>query len=574
MTFKKISPELSVYEQLSLADLENAASKGFKAIINNRPDGEEAGQVPSATLEAKAKELGLVYRHIPIKPGNADDDAVSAFRSALHDLPAPIVAFCRTGTRSTTLWALSRADQLSVDAILSTASDAGYDLSGLKGRMHEIAQKKTLLKSANEAAPKQYDIVIIGGGAGGIAVASGLLKRDPAYSIAIVEPRDKHYYQPGWTLVGGGVFDRRQTERPMADVMPKGVSWLRSAVAEFMPDQNEIALETGEKIAYQTLVVSPGLKLDWQAIDGLEDALGQRGVTSNYCFDLAPYTWQLTQSMHEGRALFTQPPMPIKCAGAPQKAMYLSCDYWKRNKRLDSIEVDFHNAGGVLFGVKDYVPSLMNYIRDYGINLQLNETLVAINADQKKATFRLENGETITKPFDMIHVCPPQIAPDFIRQSDLADENGWVDVKHETLQHARYPNIFSLGDVCSAPNAKTAAAIRKQAPVVAENILSVMKGKSPRAIYSGYGSCPLTVEKGKIVLAEFGYGGKLEPTIPNWLLDGRKPTKAAWFLKEKMLPAIYFDLMLKGREWLAKPMMLPHDPTSFECVTSFNNEGK
>jgi len=307
------------------------------------------------------------------------------------------------------------------------------------------------------------------------------------------------------------------------------------------------------------LIVCPGLKLDWAAIDGLEETLGRNGVTSNYRYDLAPYTWKLVQELKEGEALFSQPPMPIKCAGAPQKALYLSCDHWLKSGCLERINARFFNAGAVLFGVADYVPALMEYIHKYAIDLQFGHSLVAVNGPAKQATFArtLADGtrETLVRSFDMLHVVPPQVAPDFIRSSPLADAAGWVDVDPATLQHRQFANIHGLGDVTNTSNAKTAAAARKQAPVVANNVL-VALGRLPRqASYDGYGSCPLTVERGKIVLAEFTYGGKLAPTFAPWLLDGRKPTRLAWWLKERILPPLYWRGMLKGREWLARPTL-------------------
>jgi hypothetical protein len=226
---------------------------------------------------------------------------------------------------------------------------------------------------------------------------------------------------------------------------------------------------------------------------------------------------------------------------------------------LNNIEVEFHLAGPVLFGVNYYVPSLMRYVERYGAKLNFTSNLKAIDGPGKKAFFEVKSGESVQmveRSFDMLHVCPPQRAPKVIRESPLADKAGWVEVDPATLQHPRYGNIFAVGDASSAPNAKTAAAVRKQAPVVAENTLRVLDGQAPRAVYDGYGSCPLTVERGKIVLAEFGYGGKLLPTFR--YLDGKKPSRLAWFLKEKMLPTIYWELMLKGHEWLARPEMLPH----------------
>ncbi|EGD02593.1 hypothetical protein B1M_20708, partial [Burkholderia sp. TJI49] len=301
----------------------------------------------------------------------------------------------------------------------------------------------------------------------------------------------------------------------------------------------------------------PGLKLDWHAIDGLADTLGRNGVTSNYRYDLAPYTWELVRAFRGGNALFTQPPMPIKCAGAPQKAMYLSCDHWRRAGRLDAANVEFLNAGAVLFGVADYVPALMEYVKRYDIGLSFGHNLVAIDGPARRATFvrTLPEGgtETVVRNFDMIHVVPPQKAPDFVRASPLADAAGWIDVDPATLRHRRFADIFALGDATSTTNAKTAAAARKQAPVVAHNVLASLGRVHGDAVYDGYGSCPLTVERGKIVLAEFLYGGKVAPTFPAWLIDGKRPSRLAWLLKERILPPLYWKAMLKGHEWLAKP---------------------
>jgi sulfide:quinone oxidoreductase len=586
MDIRHISPFLSVSPQILETDLGPIASRGFKSIINNRPDNEEDGQPRSDALAAAAQRCGLAYCHIPVVSGKLTDADVTAFAQALAEMQGPALAFCRTGTRSTTLWALTQAQHLDVAAILDTAAAAGYNLAALRPRLEARAQASIAVASAGKAdeagRTPTHDIVIVGGGSAGLACAASLLKRRPSLDIVVVEPRNQHYYQPGWTLVGGGVFQPAQTERSMASVMPAGVAWVRAAVSGFEPEKNQLVLADGERLGYRVLVAAPGINLDWHRVEGLEETLGRNGVTSNYRFDLAPYTWELVQSLKGGRAIFTQPPMPIKCAGAPQKAMYLSASHWKRTGAIKNIEIEFFNAGAVLFGVKEYVPALMEYVKAYGAKLNFGHNLVAIDGPAHKAWFetRTEAGETkrVETTFDMIHVCPPQSAPAFIRESPLADAAGWIEVDHQTLQHPRYGNVFGLGDACSAPNAKTAAAARKQAPVAATNVLAALDGQDPRAVYDGYGSCPLTVEHGKIVLAEFAYGGKLTPSFPSWLNDGTKPTRLAWFLKEKILPFLYWHAMLKGREWLAEPTILPHRPTPHEakdpCVPPAENARK
>ena len=409
-----------------------------------------------------------------------------------------------------------------------------------------------------------FDIVIIGGGSAGGAVAASLLKRQPSLNIAIIEPAEQHYYQPAWTLVGGGAFDIKKSVRPMVDCLPKAATLIRAAATTFEPERNLVHTDVAGSFFYHQLIVAPGLQLNWDAIIGLSETLGKNGVTSNYRFDLAPYTWQLAKHLKAGKAIFTQPPMPIKCAGAPQKAMYLSCFEWERTGALKNIDVEFDNAGAVLFGVADFVPALMTYVKRYNAKLCFNSTLVAVDGVAKKAWFNIKDAEghvtKVEKTFDMLHVVPPQTAPDFIKQSPLANVDGWVDVNQATLQHHKFTNIFSLGDVCSSPNAKTVAAARQQAVVVAENLLAMRENKPLPMTYYGYGGCPLTVEKGKIILAEFGFGGILLPTFKR--INSVIPSRLFWHLKRHILPWLYWHGMLKGYEWLARPTApVPAKPT-------------
>ena len=546
MPFKPLTPSLSVAPQLTEADVAEAAAQGIRTLISHRPDGEEPGQPSAADMQALAEAHGMAFAHVPAIPGQITDDNVAAMAEALATLPAPALAFCRTGTRAATLWALTKAGHIPTDEILATTAAAGYDLSALRPRLEPATTPE------NSPPTSRADVIIVGGGSAGIATAASLRARNRSLDILIIEPRDTHYYQPGWTLVGGGAFNHADTARDEAPLIPTGVRRLKGAVASFQPDHDQVTLEDGNSIGYRALVVAPGNMLDWAAIDGLPETLGRNSVTSNYNFDTAPYTWELVQGLKGGTAIFTQPPMPIKCAGAPQKAMYMSCDHWRRQGVLDQIDVQFHSAGAVIFGVKDFVPPLMSYVERYGIDLNFESTLIAVDGPAKQAIFREKSGE-VTKSFDMLHVSPPQKAPAFLANSPLADKAGYTDVDPATLQHVRHPNVFGLGDAGGMSNAKTMAAARKQAPVVAENLLAMLAGKPLDALYDGYGSCPLIVERGKVLLAEFGYGGKLQPSFPSWLIDPVKPQWLSWVLKADLLPLIYWHGMLKGREWLAKP---------------------
>ncbi|WP_339434177.1 NAD(P)/FAD-dependent oxidoreductase [Pseudomonas sp. EA_65y_Pfl2_P78] len=395
------------------------------------------------------------------------------------------------------------------------------------------------------------DIVVIGGGTAGIAFVASLLKRDRHLKVTVIEPSAQHYYQPAWTLVGAGAYDVKDTVRPMTKVLPRQVTWVQAAVTNVDPETRQLTLNDQRIVSYQNLIVCPGLRLAWEKIEGLQQSLGQHGVTSNYSYQHAQYTWDQVQKLRGGKALFTQPAMPIKCAGAPQKALYLSCDHWRKTGVLNNVNVEFNLAGAALFGVATFVPPLMKYIDKYNARLAFNANLVKVDGPAKTAWFEIKDADgNVTreaKTFDLLHVVPPQVSPDFIAQSGLADAAGWCEVNQHSLQHPRYPEVFALGDICGTTNAKTAAAVRKQVVVVAQNLLAQRKQQPLPLKYDGYGSCPLTVEKGKVILAEFGYAGKLLPTFP---LDPTVPRRSAWLLKATLLPWFYWHGMLKGREWL------------------------
>ncbi len=406
---------------------------------------------------------------------------------------------------------------------------------------------------SHEKNSKNIRLVVIGGGSAGIGVIASIQKRLRNVSITLIEPREKHYYQPAWTLVGGGLYDIDKTQKNMREVIPAGVEWVKDVVQKVSAKTNTIETASGKCIPYDYLIVACGLTLRWDLIEGLQETLGKNGVTSNYRFDLASYTWELVKKLQSGNAVFCQPPMPIKCAGAPQKALYLSCDHWTRSGALENINVSFCLAGQAIFGVPQFVPPLKAYLDKYGAQVNFGRTLTRVNGEGKLATFSVSDAEgTITEetlPFDMLHVVPPQTAPDFIKISGLGDANGWCEVDQYTLQHQSRKNIFSLGDCCSAPNSKTAAAARKQIVVVAENLRNAVLGRELAARYDGYGSCPLTVERGKVILAEFGYNNKLMPTFP---LNATHPSRLAWWLKVWFLPRFYWAGMLRGVEWFAK----------------------
>ncbi|MBV7256604.1 TIGR01244 family phosphatase [Pacificimonas sp. WHA3] len=550
MEIRKLDENVSVSSMPGIADIAAAAAAGYRSLVMNRPDREEPGQLPVLALRSAAASANLAFVSVPVSSVTAIHDTdVDHFVRAVAELPKPVLAFCRSGTRSATLWALDQMRRRPREEVAS-------DLLAARAGSDALLKKLESWERRRQPPALAHQIVIIGGGAAGIAAAASLKRRGKKLDIAIVEPKRVHHYQPGWTLVGAGLYPRAGTERPLGPLLPHGAALVEGEAVRFDPEHSQLMLKDGRLVSYATLILAMGIELDWTAIPGLAETLGENGVTSNYTFETAPYTWELAERLKGGRAVFTQPPMPIKCAGAPQKTMYLACDHWRAKDRLNDIDVEFHTPGAAMFGVKDFIPELNRYVDHYGIEPHFGSRLIAVDGPTRQATFAITqtDGRTRqeTRHFDMLHAVPPQRAPRALRESKLSDAEGWAEVDPETLQHVDFPNVFALGDCCSAPNAKTAAAVRSQAPVVAENLVQYLNGAPLTRAYDGYGSCPLTVARGKALLAEFGYKGKLLPSVPRLLNNPVRATRLGWLIKRYIIPNFYWAGMLKGREWLLK----------------------
>lgn len=390
-----------------------------------------------------------------------------------------------------------------------------------------------------------HRVLIIGGGTAGISVASKLCKSIEKSDIAILEPAEKHYYQPAWTLVGGGVLEKERTERSMNSVVPSGVTWIRDSAKELQPDNNNVITKGGKTLSYDFLVVAAGLEIVWNGIKGLAESIGNDSVCSIYDFNHAEKTWELIRNFTGGNAIFTQPKPPFKCPGAPQKIMYLADDTFRANGVRDKSSVTFAAPAPGIFAVKKYADALQPVLARKQIDTKYKYNLIGIRPDAREAVFEnMDGGEELILKYDLLHVCPPMRAPAFIRESTISNEAGWMDVDKNTLQQPSYDNIFGLGDVTNTPNSKTAAAVRAQTPVLVSNLKAAMTNSKGDAHYDGYASCPLITGYGKVILAEFDYELKPKETFP---FDQGKERRTMWLLKRYILPEYYWELLLKGK---------------------------
>lgn len=388
-------------------------------------------------------------------------------------------------------------------------------------------------------------ILIVGGGTAGLIIASNLIKRLPGANIILLDPADKHYYQPAWLFAASGIMDKEKSVRSEQSLIPRGVNFLQEAAETCNPDEQYIMTDKGRKISYDYLALAPGLTTDWNGIKGVGEAIGKDGVVSIYSYDQLDQTWHSIKNFKGGNAVFTLPATPLKCPSAPQKIMYLAEDYFKKAGVRESTNIIFFNAKDKLCEIKKYENTLNKVIEKKNIRIFFKHDLEEIRPDQKKAVFKsLVTGRKETIGYDMLHVTPKFHAPEFLKKSRLLLDGGLVDVDPYTLQHKRYKNVFALGDAADLPTPKTGAAARQQAKVVAENLFRLLSSQQVRVSYNGYTSCPITTGYGKVVLLEYDYDKKPQETFP---FDQSKERYSMYFLDRYVLPYMYWNFMLPGR---------------------------
>lgn len=400
----------------------------------------------------------------------------------------------------------------------------------------------------------QARIVVAGSGLGGLAVATRLSKLLDGARITIIDRKQEHNYQPGYTLVATGVWPVSKVRDRNADLQPTGVEWIQEMVAEFDPASNAVVTTAGQRVPYDYLVVATGTHQDWGLIEGMDvAAIGQNGLASVYPSpEAAVATWQAMDAFRQrgGNAVMTLPATPLKCAGAPLKMTFMLRDRLAQAGTLDKSSVTFYSAVGNVFGVKPVNDNVVGRWKELGIGIEYTQKLKAVDIGARRATFVTPEGASTEVPYDFIHVVPPMRAPDAVKNSDLAWKEGgfaaggWLEVDKDTLQHRRYKNVFGIGDINGTPRGKTAATVKKAAPLVAQHLVDVIAGREPGQKFDGYTSCPLIVREGVAMLIEFDYEGKLVPSLP--MIEPLQESYFAWLMKYAMLKPAYMAV-LKGR---------------------------
>jgi sulfide:quinone oxidoreductase len=549
MEITRIDDRLSVAGQIWPDDLADLARAGFRSVICNRPDQESPDQPGQAQLAATAAALGMKFAYLPVTAATLGPDAGRAFARLMDELPGPVLAYCRSGARSQALNTLaareSRGQEPGRRAFIASAAAVTAGGLGLALGVGRGAAADPVSTSAR--------IVVAGGGAAGLTVANLLMQQLSGAQITVIEPRAEHNYQPGYTLVGAGVKPQGYVVLRTADYLPRGAVWVQDAVAEFDPDANTVTTTGGQRIAYDYLVVTTGLTLDYEAIEGMSrDLIGQHGIASVYAGPAeAAASWRTLSNFADsgGVGLFGRPPTEMKCAGAPLKQTLLADDHLRRRGNRGRAEMIYNAHSQVLFGVPVVTARVEELYARQDIRINRGHVLTAIDPGRKIATYATADG-SVEMGWDFINVIPPMRAPQAVRNSPLPWQegnwaaDGWIELDRHTLRHARYPNVFGVGDIAGVPKGKTAASVKWQAPVAVHHLVADIAGRPGTASYNGYTSCPLITRIGAAMLVEFDYNDNLVPSFP--MIDPLAEGWLPWVIKEVGLKATY-TAMLRGR---------------------------
>lgn len=408
-------------------------------------------------------------------------------------------------------------------------------------------------KPAKAAVKTNANILILGAGAAGAALANRLTERLDGAQITLVDGRKEHWYQPGFSLIAAGLKPAKYSVSQTTDWLPKNATLKQDWAANIDPESRKVALQSGEILSYDYLIVATGLTLDHDAIEGFSlDMVGENGIGALYAGpEYAARTWTAASKYIEdgGVGLFTRPATEMKCAGAPLKHTFLIDDLARKAGGRGKMDVRYMANNNSLFGVPIVSEKVRMLFGDREINPDYSHVLTGIDAGAKRATFETPEG-TVERDYDYIHVIPPQRAPDVVRQSGLswADKwvgEGWMEVDKATLRHNRYPEVFALGDVAGVPKGKTAASVKWQVPVVEEHLVAQISGDTTDAAYNGYTSCPLITQVGRAMLVEFDYNNNLTPSFPG-IIAPLEELWISWLMKEVALKATY-NAMLRGK---------------------------
>lgn len=439
-------------------------------------------------------------------------------------------------------------------------------------------------------------IVIVGGGLAGMSTAARLNNSISDADITVIEPDPLSVsYQPGQTLVGGGIWKLSDVIYKRDDFVPKGVKLIKGSVTAIDPKNNKVVVDGSQEVTYDQLIVATGINLNYKAIKGIDgeitsvgkdnaatkQTITKNGLHSIYFQDGAAATWEGIKELiekakaHKGpeklQAVFTHPRGPIKCGGAPKKIMYLTHSRLVDAGVRDKVEMTFYPNGGAMFGIKDYHTAIVKQFEARDFKWHYKHNLVEVDPVAKVATFNKwwkekkefldEMGEKIMKEvevsepvqvkYDFMHVSPPMKAPDVVGKSEIGSQGpGWVTVNKETLQSTFFKNVWALGDVAGVPMGKTGGSARKQYKVVVDNVIAAMSGKEPTAKYDGYTVCPLITGIGTVMLAEFNWASKKTGSGANAASFPLDPTKERWIwwlLKVYALKPMTIHGMLAGK---------------------------
>ncbi|PPK90818.1 sulfide:quinone oxidoreductase [Kineococcus xinjiangensis] len=387
------------------------------------------------------------------------------------------------------------------------------------------------------------EVLVVGAGNAGISLAAKLL-RDGAPDVAIIEPSPVHRYRPLLNYVGAGQATPAEVERPMSSVIPAGCRWVQDAVETVDAEARTVRTRRGASISYTTLVLCPGMREDWAATPGLQDAYSAGWAGSTYVPSSAPLVWPALTRIRKGPVVFTVPPEPAPCGPTALKPALMACDHWRRSGVLSDLDVTVVLPETQPLAVAGADEHLEAVFASYGVTVVRQSRLEGVDPVLRSVDLATPTGTRRLEQVAYAHAVPHYSAPDWITRSGLggASPAGLVDIDPATLRSRRHDDVWAIGDAAAIDTRSSGGALRKQVKVLAHNIAAASSGRRMHS-YDGYTVMPVTTSRHQLMLVQADRKGPRPLALP----DPFAPRRSAWWFDRHVLPQIYFRRLLRGK---------------------------
>lgn len=396
-------------------------------------------------------------------------------------------------------------------------------------------------------------LLILGAGTAGTMAANHLRKAlddnrsGEDWQITIVDHDSSHHYQPGYLFVPFWMEPERVV-KDRREFLPDDVTFIEAEIVRVDPDAREVHLAPGRTLAYDWLIIATGTRPDPTLIEGMADALatGER-VHEFYTLEGATRLKAALEGFGKGRLLVHVSEMPIKCPVAPLEFAFLVEDHYRKKGIRHRVDITYVTPLDGAFTKPIASHELGGLLTDRSIRLAADFAVERVDGDRNLLV--AYDGREL--PFDLLVTVPPNVGQQFIIDSGLGNDAGFVPVDKHTLRSVHHERVFVLGDASDIPTSKAGSVAHFAVETFVENFLAAADGRPLPHSFDGHANCFIESGRGQAMLLDFNYDTEpLEGAFPIPAIGPMKLLKRSRLnhLGKLAFEQIYWRLLLPGRK--------------------------